>query len=139
MNKAIFAVMLCLVMAAIVGGFRVVGGPEHARAEDRDRDRVAVLMQARRVLLCNGNAAQPLPRALEDATHCSPERAVLDLADAPGSDGIEYSRQSDAAFELCVTLEIASPGALRGTSVPYSGELRDGNRLCVTGDNGFRS
>lgn len=138
MNKIIFAVMLCLVTAAVVGGFMVVGGPENARAEARDSDRVTLLMQTRRTLLCNGDAAQPLPRGLDDASYCSRERANLDGPYATGPDGIQYDRQSDAAFELCITLETASPAAVRRMTVPQIGELREGNRLCVSGDNGYR-
>ena len=140
MNRAILLVMACLVTAALVGGFMVVGGPEQARAEERDRARAQAIYRLRSFLICTGRAAQPLPATLDDTGYCPQERfagLVVTDVDARIADSIRYRRVSDNRFELCTTFETDAARAARILRTLPEAERREDASVCVTGQNGF--
>ena len=52
MNRLFFGGAVAVVLAALLAGFAVVGGPGHARAESRDQTRLADLRHLADALIC---------------------------------------------------------------------------------------
>lgn len=140
MNKAILAVMICLVTAALVGGFMLVGGPEQARAAERDLDRARLIHRYRAYLLCPGQKARPLPDRVGDGAFC-PGYAEQYLTptdgDAAIAGSITYTRLGDAAFELCGRFESTGARMQRILETYPLFEPQAGNVYCLEGDTGF--
>lgn len=121
MSRLFFWSVLGLVLAALIAGFAVVGGPGHARAEARDQTRRADLRRIADATICEAGEQAAFSRACRDA-----ERSLRDpLTDA----AYEVTRTADA-IEVCATFEVARESDDAGRH--REGRLHfDGPRGCL--------
>lgn len=137
MNRVFLAVFCLLVGGAIGAGLWVVGGPQKARIEQQDRDRIADLRTLHTRLISMESAGAPLPRTLEDDSVCAAwaceKGGSFPPKDPATGMPYDYRRLSDDRFEICATLA-QHPGTARApVTLSDDMELRAGNVLCLVG------
>ena len=126
-NKALPQFLLGAgVVAALAAGFRLIGGPEAARMENRDHKRISDLHSLQAHVTClaktKGNI---LPQVLDETRDCPAPRLTDRFTDAP----YRYARLSETAYEICAEFELpdrlrhsrrfdAETGCLHGTYTP---------------------
>ncbi len=100
---------LALVIAAVVAGLMVVGGPAQGRADDRDRARFDDLGMIRAVLECHYEETGSFPETLAKAdivTVCRTRfPAPQDLQDPKTGAPYRYSRPDPQTAKFCADFE----------------------------------
>jgi hypothetical protein len=140
MNGRLFLAMsIGAVVAALVGGFLIVGGPLQARQDKADHERYSELQYLASALTCKDYGGRrgpslPLELTVESiSAHCSGAWINADLlADDETGEPYEYRRDSAQAFSLCATFHDASRTARHGAPV-RNGALLDPATGCVSG------
>ena len=121
MNKALFISVIAVVLAALVGGLAVVGGPGHARAEKRDDIRRADLRRIADRIICEEGGQAAFKRACRGADEA--------LHDPLTGAAYEVTRR-DGTFKVCATFEVAQQEA--EDSAHWQGLLHfEGVRGCL--------
>ncbi|MEX3316996.1 hypothetical protein [Sulfitobacter sp. PS-8MA] len=118
MHRLFFWGVLVLGLAALAAGFAVVGGPEHARAENRDDRRRADLRRIAQGVICESGGQADFARACRGAGEAHDPLT-----------GEEYDlEQSEGAFAVCATFEVApeAGAVLRREPLDF-----DGARGCL--------
>jgi hypothetical protein len=137
-NKLLLICMSVLVGGAIIGGLVVVGGPQHARFAQQDRQRVSDLRILHTHLMCLGHPRKPLPQALADDSYCPGARPglrdVLTQGDPATGAPYVYHRLNDTAFEVCATLALDPAEARKAAFDHDTIALRANDTLCFIGD-----
>jgi hypothetical protein len=123
-NKALPQFLLGAgVVAALAAGFWLIGGPEAARMENRDQNRMSDLHSLQDHVTCLARTkGKVLPQVLDETRDCPAPRLTGRLTDDP----YRYARLSETAYEICADFELPdrlrpSPrfdvetGCLRGT------------------------
>mmetsp|Transcript_11589 Transcript_11589/g.18655 ORF Transcript_11589/g.18655 Transcript_11589/m.18655 type:complete len:125 (-) Transcript_11589:201-575(-) len=114
-----------MVLAAVIGGLSIVGGPSQARAEKADRQRLGDLQRLSRYLDCRGDS-ETLPQFLSDETYCPERRTNLAFDDPVTDDAYVYRRLSDDRFQLCARFASqneAARGRFEELDVEFDGQL----------------
>ncbi|MGC1496437.1 MAG: hypothetical protein WA790_11570 [Sulfitobacter sp.] len=130
MNRALMFGMVALVLAALIGGFMVVGGPSYARLEKQDAERAKDLQGLYVYLTCRSSDAV-LPQTLEDPDYCPSQAQVISTKDPATHESYEYRRLDDASFEVCATFVTHSQKGSRG--YPYRTLTFEGQLGCRKG------
>ncbi len=95
-----------MVLAAIVGGFFVVGSPAKQRDRRFDERRVNDLQVLQSEVVNYWNQKDTLPANLSDLA--SSITGFIPPTDPETSQSYEYSRKSDLAFALCANFNLAN-------------------------------
>lgn len=129
MRVALFALMMFLVSAALVGGFLIVGGPQHGRNEQQDMQRLQDLRGLSRYLSCRRSGTK-LPVDLDQEGYCNKFRP-LSVSDPQSGLPYVYRLLDDNRFEVCAVFKAANVRQRRYT---YLDGLRfNGQEGCLTG------
>lgn len=93
-------------LAAVLLGLALVGGPDHARQQDRDRQRDQDLAQLASWAICLANETGALPQVLAPSPACD-----WRVPDADPRTGAAYRYQVTGpnAFRLCADYELPPP------------------------------
>lgn len=104
MNRILFSVAALAVVAAIVAGLAVVGGPNSARMDRYNWERLADLQRLASDIDCSlGSLA--LPDTLEDYQFCG---YTVDVPRDPLTDvPYEYRKLNEDTFEVCGTFDFS--------------------------------
>ena len=93
-----------LAVVAVVAGLSVAGGPERARAEDRDRARLEALHKAQDLVEC---LAKHNDRTLPEHLAANPSCASLEVLNDPYSGTpVGYEVRHGSMYRLCPELEL---------------------------------
>lgn len=96
------ALIGALVLAAIIAGLSVTGGPNSARAEKRDTARLNDLRDIIQFVQCRKALDDTLPDALTAVESCSDPAK---LADPTSAQPYSYERLSENSYRLCADFE----------------------------------
>lgn len=104
MNRVLLAIMVTLVLGAVIAGFAVVGGPEYARMEKNDRQRVQDLLAWGEHYRCTLDQENIAAEAV--AQRDCGSTPIRDLKDDPVT-GAPYRliQPDDRRFEVCATFQ----------------------------------
>jgi hypothetical protein len=104
-NRLLLAAMLVAVALGLGWGFSVVGGPEHARKEQRDARRASDLADLGRYHQCR---LRQDPRRAGDGTPiaCTSEGAT-ERTDPSKGEAYRFAETGEGRFEVCATFELA--------------------------------
>ncbi len=102
MNRALLIGLVAVVIAALIGGFMVVGGPGYARLEKQDAQRANDLQQLYGFLQCRASD-NVLPANIEDTGYCGTYLGSVSTADPVTAEPYDYRRVSDTSFVICAT------------------------------------
>lgn len=91
-----------VVVAAVIAGLTVTGGPTTARAEKRDMARLADLRSLASFVNCVSGVSVGLPLNLKPVEDCGTD---LPLADRTSQVPYRYARLSDTGYLLCADFE----------------------------------
>ena len=97
MNRLLFAGVIALVGAALLGGFLVAGGPGFARMVEEDRTRAQDLYQWGRYHACTADEGAPLTE------RCSGQSRPPESRDPATDQPYRYTRLDADTFEVCAT------------------------------------
>ncbi len=96
------------VIAAVIAGLFIVGGPEQARVDDRDSSRYRDLLYVNNVLLLHLSKTQVLPNALLESDlcdDCMKTHQFGEFTKKVKDSGAVYSRSNDRNATLCAPFE----------------------------------
>ena len=131
MNRALLIGLIAVVIAALIGGFVVVGGPGYARLEKQDAQRARDLQELFLYLQCQQHD-MVLPATLTDSAYC-PNHAILTVAKDPETgDPYAYNRVNDTRFEICATF--ATKAQMGRNGYPYRALHFEGQVGCRKGE-----
>lgn len=105
-----------IIIAAIIGGLMMVGGPSQARDEKIDAKRLSNMQQTARVISCYAHNENDVPQTSQPAKTALDERNIIPRLSANGrpncaslkwetdpvtKEEFEFQRISKNSFELC--------------------------------------
>lgn len=107
MNKLLFVLAALMVGGAILGGIWVAGGPEHARMQKRDQQRLHDIRDLVDFIKCE-LPNEPLPASLPAVDFCDGKKLRKPLVDPATGAPYVYERTSEDRFKVCATLELSA-------------------------------
>lgn len=99
-----------VVLAAVVGGLFVIGGPGDARLERLDVERTDDLRRIEQAVDEVWRRGDALPLSL-DSLHTANRLAADDLVDPTTGEPYDYRVLTDSTYELCAVFDRASDDA----------------------------
>jgi hypothetical protein len=104
MNRALLIVLIGVVMATLIAGFSIVGGPGYARMETHDHQRAQELVAWGAYYRCEIGQETVAPE-ITTLRNCDNPRAKPLKKDPVSGEPYEFKQQDANTFEVCATFE----------------------------------
>lgn len=102
MNKMLFPLVAVFIVAGLVGGFMIVGGPEFARMERHDQQRAQDLRMLGQYYRCQPEVYHPRVTA---PNRCERQKSKPALVDPVTGTAYQFALVDADTFEICAEFQ----------------------------------